>query len=721
VIDQRILMEAPEPERVTDADIKRLWDKLDQRFTESRNRIEFCRDIQQGRHLIALPPSYDDEAIEEAVIQLPQRKMLALKMVNVLQRKRPTIKRESIGKTQRADDDANDLETSLNALCQELIDWGAMIGRSVHDGEYAIVTQPLPSAWDENPLYLEDEEGEDGKPRPKRDYDRDESGRVPDDEYYKRPERDGKPREFRRDEKRSREAYDEALADFQARRPPMKCRIIAAENCRPIIGTDGKVVGIVIRTLYEPVDLIRKGYKWDKSEQHQQLGWVKSLFSKLLTPTPEGYGAAGSVWMYEIFWLDANNHPYCAYSVGGMATTMWDGAVGTYGSAVIDLYDEYGLTRNPAYYVYGVHTEDVDADEKGMPFLWALAHAMLNVEHALTSANVYQRRVAFPPFGVAPGPDTPKELYMQGNDIRDFEIPSGGGIVVLPGPVQPLIAPRMSDDVKWLVSLLMAAIDESTPAEAIYGGKGAESGRQLVLSREYLEVANGQILDGNREGYEYAASIMAELCSTMARGLWKCLKGRKQRVRIYANVPVKPSGGASAERSTQRAEYEINERWIGNVYDVKALFPKEGANIGEVQQRADLADRGYAPWREVREMLGDENPQHTRSEIAEDEFYKSPEGKAFRLAAALRMRGQLEEAEKLELAAGGQVTPQGAFPSAALAAGLPRPQGAQAPQMPGMGMPNVAASALGGVVQGELGTGPAVAEAQIATTVRGGT
>jgi hypothetical protein len=710
------------PVRVEGKDILQVWNESMPRFMRSRENILLCRDIEAGREVSPLPSTFDDEAADSLVPKLPQRQLLPLRLTSTLGAKRPKIKRTAIGPGLRAQKNADDLETWLNAVLEQVVDWREIVGRGIQDGEYAVIVLPSTADCTNFPDFIDTLTG-----KPAKRYWRDKQGRAPDEPGWS----------GRRHIGSTRKAYREEVLDYLARRLPFMVRVVSATDCIPIFGPRNRLEGLAVRTLYTKNSLIRRQYRWIMEG--------KEMGNKmLLTPEETGaqdYGEGGHVYLYEYYGLDEKSLPYVSYSVGGCDT--WYADEDPDNPACINLFEEYGLTRLPVIYSYGMRFANDNPDEKAVPFLLPLASVILNIEANLGSATVYARRMAFPAYVETPNPNSPVENLPEASDLRVMELPSGGGIIRANGNIAPLVPGSMGQDVRWLTAVQMEALSDSSPNEAATGGNTqAQSGHAMTLSREYLEVANSMILEGGRTAYEQVASLILEIAIGIQRKFEKSIP-------VYENVEVPPTEKSKGTESRQ--VIELKEEWVGPVYDVQAIYPKDSANIAEIQQVADLADRGYATFEDVMEVRGKSSPALERAKIFADQWFKSDQGIAEVAALVARLRGEDERAAQLEMQTGGHITESG-FPVDALdpeavqaeqmmaeqamamgmdpammqeaaAGGMPGGGGMQPPQNPQMGgmqTPDYAANTLNATVAGEMGVAARSRSEQGAAAIPGG-
>lgn len=727
----------PTPEqaaRLTAARIRDLWERTARRFLASRNRILFCSRFRRGGEGVELPEDWETPEVRGALtVELPQRKLEELRLRAIMAKLRPTIRREPVGPSLRAQLDADNLEAWANAAAEQLIDWETMVGKGLSDGEYAVVVLASPVDWEQAPTFLTslDEDALDelvGGPAVEIADPTDPNGPAtrrlrPDPRYFldSAGRRPGEPGYRPVDARAAARNHQEELLDFLRRRLPFTVRVISALDCVPILGRGRgaerwSTLGLIIRTLYEPEELLQAGFLWEG--MHRRL-LPRGFDAERL------YGNDGQLYLYELYATDHRGHPFVAYSVGLEATWIRPPILGLDGlqddgrpvEAFIDLFETFGLTRLPARYCWGAHTDEDDPDAYGIPFLDPLAPILINTEGLLTATLAHAWKTAFPGYAAAPNPEAPPQAYLEEDQksLKKIRPPSGGDVVVLPGPLAPVAPPPLGESAKYIVAQMLATWAQETPADAALGGP-TPNARTSVVSRDFVLDSQWMVLDGARRAYEWAVEMIIEWA--------ECLRKRYGvRVPVYANFRI-----ASDAEDRRRMVKELDERWVGVVYDVTAELPKI-PNLAEAQQRADMVQRGLATPAEVRELLGDESPLTTIAEIEAWRYYREdPMGRLEIQQLTAELQGDQERAERLRLAREGKLTeggfPTAAIPDEALAAVAGAQLGAAGPPTggpppTGLGVPNLAASALGGRVAADMQAAPLAQEARVRAQIEG--
>lgn len=649
------------------------------RLTNSRREIRLCQMIRRNLTVLYAPDDwvtrFGEDAAQWIEPSLPERKNLTKNLTNALSDQLPTIVREALGTTDPKVADAEQLERLLNAALEEMYDHEEVIGKSVEDGEHLTVVQPDPTALLYCPQYMES----DGK-----------GGRRVKEKYGP--------------DLRGRQKHREDMRQHFATNCPVTVRTpISALDCAPAF-VHGRhrqrfqCQNVVIRTLYDPEELIEKGY-----------GFKKDIGDRLLVPRAYGsgsalgnpYGKGGQVYLYEGFVMGKDG-PFLAMCIGGNGT--WNDHAGSAydpeSSIVVDLANDYGIDYPIWHYDWGIHSADDDPDFRGIPFMSPLVESLLNVESLLLAHNAQTHENAFSGHVTELSPDQNPEKWMEGGKFIQIRRPRTGEITIVPGPVTPFVGAPAGDDARYLEQFYMGSMRANTPSEAQFGGEAdggsQSSGRQLVVERGLFQTAHRQIPACGLRVAKFIAETSLKMFCGLARGRWK---GMKAGVNVAFAVNIEAIPGMSDREASDLIEF--NERWVGGEnYAVKAEYPSLG-NIAEVGQIFELYLKGGATWEDLMKARGKSNPMAERIKRMLDDYWNSDMGKAELLEYAMKSSGRIEQAKKLEMQRNGEMTPDGMPMSAVAPEALapPVPQGA-VQMAPG----NPAASILGGELAAGLGT-----------------
>lgn len=704
---------------------QRVYQRTAGRFPESRARILFAAAVRNEEIVVPIPdPLLSDEDTDFVAYIAPERKALEAGLRQQLVSNPPIYERPPVGGKDSDEKDADLVETFANALREELVPWDAIIGKAAEDGEYGVtmafdlddfLAAPLPSdvktpeEWEQLPESEQDDwtevrlsGGRVSYRRYKQKYWRDKEGRRPTDRYYREVGDDGTRKQFERNDLATRRAWREHAKAFKAGQIPLVVNLVSALDCAPFLVRGKKhrrweCRGLAIKRQYEQDDLIAQGYRW------------AGLGSALYPVAFDGSANGRMVTVYEIWCYledeDGQPVPCIVYEVDGRLTECWNDTTGDYEPAVLNLKDEYGLKTLPATYVHAAHTESDDPDMYAYPAMYPLLSPILNREGTLTAYQAHLRKYAFSKRTVTPDPNLPKEAWLQAdNSPRAIDLEAD--IVTLPGPMGTLVEPPAPSALKDLVVVYDKDIDSNAPSDAIRGtGGSSASGHSLSLQEGFFLNANNHILEAARMTVQWIGETALEMLDAL-----------EETFSVRASVFQRQKPPADAQQAVKKNQaIELDSRWLKGNYTLVAKFPKIG-NLAEIQQLADLADRGKASFADVMEARGKTSVFNERVEIAVDAWWNSEQGRQFLFLQMLKRRGDAEQAAALEQQMNGAMQPNGLPTSAvppelqALAAGGP-PMGMGQPGPPpggpqpsGMTLPNVAESALAGQYAGALGS-----------------
>ncbi len=735
----------------TGPQLRELWRGREKAMPNSRKRIRFCRDVQRGKTGIRLPRTYGNKELREVlVVSHPMKKTYPIRMTATLASRRCYVKRNSLGENMGAKKAATDLESWDNGFVEQTFPWLRCVGLSVQQSEFGLYVLPTPATWEDQPdwtdaVTLEEYEGMDEderaayKPNDTEDVTKgfqgyetrensegqQEEAKRPNPRYWRDNADnviDPKDRRKRkRNEGKTRNAFEEELKAFLAQRLPFVVRAESALNCLPILARGRAkdpfmTVGLIVKSLYEEEDLLRMKYRWGGKLAKYQEGNNETgngLGPAMLHKPIETLERQGtSIVCYEAFLLDPETgNPYYVFSVSGMETAQE--IDGEEEATIVDLYEEYGITNLPAKYLWANQLEDDDPDERGVPLMDPFATAILNVETFLTHEGVYSRRTAFPGIGVELDPKLPPSAFLdEKGQLKQFSIPQDGGVVLLPGKAQPMMAPRVGDSAHYFTQALLGEMEQQRPKTP--GETPGSSGHQDVIQDSYFAVSQTMIMDCLSEAVAFVATTANEYAWCASKGKWKCLGGKRVDIPIYVNTEIAPGGDTDAPPGEEQTRIlEFKERWIGpRMFQVHAEYIKVG-NIAEVEQEASLYERGLAEFDDVQTKRGKTSPEVVRANIAADKWLNSEAGQLYITQQFAAWRGDVEEAELARLQFQGLVSmgdpAQGVQP-------MPTAALAQDPGAAGGG-PTTAAAQRAGIISGARNTGPARNDAMAASAI----
>lgn len=722
---------------------KRLFDEIAQKFENRSDRILWTRAVRNSDITVPLADSMiSDKEISFVAYVSPERRSIESHIRQSLSANVPVCRRIRLGES---DDDVkkNDIaEAFAESLKKEIIAFDPLIGKLVEDGEVAVVLQyeldyllatPLPNdviSEDEWAALADEEQadwtrfelsnGRTSYRRYKAAYWRDSEGRRASDRHYRELLPNGTRRQFKRDAAATRKAWKTHQKAIAQGKIPLRVRLIPALDCAPILmrGTGNRrweCVGLAIRSKFEENDLIAQGIWWNTAQgQMSQLGF----------DTPRVKGKTVDFYEAHIYLLNEETQemdPCILYCVDGRST-WYSTADGTQDAAMINLREEYGLDQLPVNYFWGAHTEDDDPDMYGFPVMEPLTYTILNREGMRTNFQAHLRKYAFSKLAITPDPKIEASTYTNvDGSLRDIDMDAE--VVMLPGPVAPMVQPLPPTSVLAMDNMYTQDLAGNTPSDPILGGGGSNaSGHSLTIQKANFNAANSHVLEGARECVEWVITTAITMLAAL-----------EDRFGIQASIfphDEIPTGG---QKRKDKSVLTFDSRWFDNNFRILAEYPNVG-NLAEVQQTMDLYERGGASFEDLCTVRGKSSPMEERIKIMLDKWWNSPPGLQTLFLEVLKRRGSLEQAALLEAQLNKEVQPNG-LPTAAIppelqaiasqmgvggagAAGnpslgaMPGSPGQEQGQVGGVQLPNLAGSALGGAVSGGMGTAQLLADAR---------
>lgn len=640
--------------------------------------VKECRAAQKGEQLFSLGEAFEKKNVNRVRLRVPQTTTVPLKTINLMGRKRPLLRRFSTSPNPRHQLISSNIENWINSALntdiggRPLLDWKALVGKLFLEGACAVIASPSLASWEHFPDYLDTldekkfkrlapsrksryrpQEGggyakvdKDGEPLPKKRYWRDARGRDVDHEFYTDSDD-----VFKMDPKKSEAAYEEALAAVLAHRPPFNVRIISSTDSMPVYGPGGRLEAIRVRTRYSKDALIRRNYYWTPAGETSDA---------LVKVGNEDTYNTGEVTMYE-YWGYDNGIPFVSYAVEGEDGEPCD----TYfkdaedddrlNPAVINLAEEHGLTKLPATWVWGLNLETDDYPNKAVPFLLPTLSPLKMVEMFISAKAAHALQHGFTSWFIEADAEIIKlmpDLMLENNKPRTYDVEPMKAIIG-PGKPYPLVPPQTSDDVNDLIRTLMGMAGAMTPSDAAFGGPGAASGHDRALTRDYLDTAMSQVLQGALEAYEFVAELVLEMACAVS-DLFDV------NVPIYATTKVPQARLVNRSAGDAPRILELDPDWLNEIYDVQAYYPYDPfENIALINLYSQLYKDGLISWEEWRGILGDEHPEMSRIAQWVDQQIKTPEGMALIAALANDLMGGDLEDEIKKLVDDGVMTPDG--------------------------------------------------------------
>lgn len=722
------------------SDIQELYEEYWPKWEPARARIQEVRDSLKKKTQFRLPEDFDVPGKESLIVRFPSKITVPLQIVNLLEKEPPKLTRYAINPSLRAQSVATDVETWINAVCLLLVPWRKLVEKIFLDGACAVGAIPMPAHWRQAPTFLDvvdkkrwsklsakrreeyradDDEDEyakrddDGDKLPKSRYFRDARGRSADDSWYSDIPRNGKPRKFKESRKHTRKAWQEERTHWLARRLPFVVRVESPMDCIPFFGEEDELIGLLVKTALKEEDAIYQDLIWDKTA---------AVFKD---ESDDGEG----ITLLEYWHYNKKREPCVTYSVNGLETKrrVEDDEV----EAQINLQEEYGLSRLPWTWSWGLRLDSGNIAERAIPYNWAVLDVLTAMEAVATSILIHTYSCAFGGWAIDVNQEIALKnpsIVMDGSKPRTYTF-KPLQVMNVPGRPYPLVHPGPGGAVDQLMGMFAAQADAMSPSQAAFGGGGASSGHDRALSREFLEAAMDQVKDGALKAWEFIGECLLE----GACGLIEMIDEDDATIPVFENEPIQQIndvGVGSTKTAKYRKPLEFKPDWIGNIYDLEAYYPKSvGENSVMLEQLANHFTQGLVTWREYREKgWGDDSPERTLIEVWIDQYLRTDAGRMeiARLAEEM-MRGEFEE-EKQKWVDDGQMLPDGT-PVDALVEGavLPgqeppamAPESVPAPpdgSVPGEGlistdMPGDPRKVLAATIGAQSGTGPRQNDAQ---------
>lgn len=713
--------------KVTPQQIIEGWRRTSARFTQSRSRGLACHNLRHNLSVASIPATWGTQEDRDQIAScLPERQLVEQGIINNLSEYWPVYRRQAIGApTPTKTRAAGKLERWLEGCDEEQMDHDLIWLKGGEDGEFAYVLLPDLADFHRGQSYSD--EIDDKTFNKLRDDARRGWRRDGDSGTWKRPKkrywRDGFKRPTddydKAHAKATRESYDDEVNTLGGRLPWVE-RLISMYDCAPVLvkGRGRKRYecrGLYVRTLYDVDELMTDGWQWIGMGNR---GLVPRGFKR----NENSHGANGQIYLYEYYFVDMVEekdergietlvtHPCVAYSVAGLGTARGEDAAEDE-CAVIDLREHFGIDEPTWDYFYGMHTGSDDPDFIGRPILWPLLATITNLEKIVTAKNAYDFKVGFPGYVMPADPNMSEAMQkamMDGADLATFEVPEADEIKAMPAPVVPFQAARSGDGLNDGISFHSDRLQRNKPQGDPSQKQNGASGNAMLVGEDLEQQAHRHLKECTRQVHEFAGRIRIKFGCAFAR-------------KFDIKTPVEANLERAADESENaRGLMEFDERWVADVYKITSAWPKVG-NLAEAQQYADFEERGLVLWEEFREKLGDEDPENSKLKRDVENYEKSPPAMLRLDRDVAQMLNDAEEAARLQAELDGLINPEGVPPDAiapefaGMAGGAPI--GAQ---MPGVAMPNIPASVLGGTVAAPMGQAAAMAEAQSMAQIPGG-
>jgi hypothetical protein len=250
--------------------------------------------------------------------------------------------------------------------------------------------------------------------------------------------------------------------------------------------------------------------------------------------------------------------------------------------------------------------------------------------------------------------------------------------------------------------MALQMLEQFGPAQALTSGSGDQAGFAQSVAQASGENAIGQILAGSMSALKRTCECLLEFCSAVSD-----ITG--EPVPVYCQY--NPKTGEYKEL------LELGASDLKGDFSVEIIFPqKRGSNLPLAQGMFQWwKGGGLSHYTWLQDGWGEEHPDEEIDRINVEKALNSPQGQEMIWQLAGRIQGDTEMAKIAQLQQQGKLGP-GGTPRALMPArpGPPMMSAAGTPTggMQGPQVGNPAASALGGIMNGQMMGGPQTAVVQ---------
>lgn len=703
-----------------------LWRSEYSRFRNSRNRVAQAGRLRRNEILPHVPA--DIENADGFRITVPHALLMVQNIINYLTRKQPGIRRPSMAGPM-ATRTADKIEHWLGApqkggALGELKSngesvWEAFVAHGANDGEYGLLVLPRPAAWTSLLNFTEPADDDQDGTQITAYFMRDSQGRSPEDDFYA-----DDPHGFETDWIQSSKAFYEYDSHEKARALPFVIEVFSPEICLPI-GVDpatGKVDAMLLRSVRSVRSLKQLGFEWDIIGQQDAAD--DNTDSGSWSPSQVLKDGGLQVTLYALV-LPGGIY----YQVGDCAPGNQDQSRTTRGksyktylrrpsknddtgetemlrtAAYVDLEHTYGICEVPGGYFYGAHhPSESDPDKKGIPLLSIFAPLVMGINQTISSVVHHAYEVGFGGWFADPSGADPK--YWTENGAPTKVKVHRGAVSYVAGKITPAVHSGVDKDVSWFVQMALSMIENFGPSASLTSGDPADGGFSQAVAQASGENAIGQILAGAMSALQRTCECLLEQASALSDMLG-------EPIPVYAHYD--PKSGSFHNL------LELSAKDLHGDFSVEVIFPmKKGSNLALAQGMFQWWKGGaLSLYTWLQDGWGEEHPDEEVDRINVENALKSEQGQNLIWELAARMQGDREMAKIAKLKQDGELGP-GGVPTALMP---PRPgmgpssptNLAAAPGPADGGVPagnagvevgNTAASAMGGIMAGQMMTGP---------------
>jgi hypothetical protein len=687
-----------------------LWNDTYAKFRGSRRRIAESNKLKRNEVKPHVP--LDVENSDSFRITIPHGVLMVQNIVQYLTRKQPAIRRPGMPgpvATRMSDKVEHWLGAPAKggALAElrsngEYL-WESFCAHGANDGEYAVRVLPRTAAWSHLIDFAEEDPGTPEGTRIHPYFERDTKGRTREDDFYA----DG-VHDFELDEIASSKAYDEYEKDAKARALPFVVEVLHPDVVLPT-GVDpqsGKVDVLLVRTQRSVRSLQGLGFEWDIIGESEPVDATSTLRASQAL-----LGGGKQMILYELMvpggiYYQIGETPREGNDSSRAYPTYMQDADGGRQVAFLNLAERYGIEDIPGGYFYGSHHPDeLNPDLKGIPLLSIFAPIIMGINQTISSVVHHAYEVGFGGWFADPSGIDAKYWTEAGKPIK-VKV-NRGAVTYVAGKISPAVHAGVDKDVTWFIEMGLKLLENFGPGQSLTGGDASDGGFAQAVAQASGENAIGQILNGSMGALKRTCECLLEQCSALSEEIG-------EPVPIYARF--NPLTGEHKEL------VELSAKDLAGDWTVEVIFPmRKGTNLPLAQAMFQWWKGGaLSLYTWLQDGWGEEQPDEEVDRINVEKALASDQGQKLMWDEAARIKGDREMAKIANLQQAGKMGP-GGTPAALIP---PRPSGdmvsaAGTPTngMAGVQTGNPAASALGGIMSGQMMTGP---QAQVAMATGGG-
>lgn len=659
---------------------------------KTRHRQQLARDFLRGRISANLPKAIRDAAIRHGGASVPgqqdyleyhapQIPTRAMQMVAEFASKAPEPKRHPVARTRESGSVSNRIERAATGVMGQLYGYRqschpvlldseaatTVLPSTAHyarpidqydycaPDEYAKLPEELKQLWEWRPNEADGDAAPGRYRRYSRKYRRDADGKPEwDDEYARADEKTGEKRPFKEDVKKSAEAVEEEVEERVRAKIPLQIDLLLPTQFAPINprweGDHLAIDGLARRETFGGTDLYRRGYRWAKD-------------GAALIPS-DAMTSIAPVTLDTLILQDGDGRPYLIYAIDGCRTWKQDGEQDFH--ECLDLHEAYGFDFLPVCYTLGTHVLSADPDDMVIPLLEPLIVPSLMRDRLVAMNDFHTAQTSCGGWFVKIDPNIQAVLPELARK-PEFKVTQMAATPV-PGDVVPAVHPGAGPGLAIQKEMLDLDLMQAQGPQTEDAGSGIH---QALIDRD-ANRGMSMSWDGIDGLYAGTATNALRALACMARK-----RGKPITLNILTEMPSNDT--VSATKSTVVVDADM----FGGDYRVTAWRKDDwGSNPTRQAMLMDAQKNGQATWREMREAVGDADPEGSFAEILSDKMLmETDEGKQMILDEVAKINNDLKELERAKLrrdklineqnipmdAAGGVIDPQaGGMPGVTL-------------------------------------------------------